>query len=90
MVTEKELSILSLHTYRVDVQRINEPLQGSWTILKNRTEGSGGFAYAVFQKGSEIVIAFRGSDETADYIGNLGLTTTQERQAAMVAAQFIN
>ena len=37
-------------------------------------EGSGGFAYAVFRNTStnEVVVAFRGSDNAIDWLGNAG------------------
>jgi len=94
MATAKELAILSLYVYRADLpDRQNEPLiLTPWVRLQDRTEGTHGFAYAVFRNSStnEVVIAYRGSDDySADWLTNLGLVIAQERQAATVYAQVL-
>ena len=94
MATKEELAVLSLYVYKADDQQINSPnLPTGWFELKPRTEGINGFAYAVFQgPGGEIVISYRGTDSfwSGDMLTNLGLIASQEKQAAAVAAQYIN
>lgn len=89
MPSESNSAILSLYVYQSSLN--NQPLLAGWTLLQPRTEGTGGFAYAVFEKKStnEIVIAYRGTDDVSDMLTNTGLTIAQERQAAVIAAQYI-
>src|SRR6185369_3329855 len=90
MANDKDTSLMSLYAY--DAAEKNAPgIETPWSILQDRTGGNLGFAYAVFQSSSgEIVIAFRGTDSGVDWLTNLGLTTAQSQQAAIIAAQYIN
>ena len=89
MPSESNSAILSLYVYQASLN--NQPLLADWTLLQPRTEGTGGFAYAVFRNEgtNEIVIAYRGTDDVSDMLTNTGLTIAQERQAAVIAAQYI-
>ena len=90
MANEKELSVLSLYVYKAD-SRNTALLPTGWVEIAPRTQGNFGFAYAVFQgPGGEIVISYRGSDDGVDWLTNGGLSISQERQAAQIAAQYIN
>lgn len=80
MANEKDLALMSLYAYATHVN--NTPiLPSSWSLLRDRTEGTAGFAYTVLRNTStnEIVIAFRGSDDGADWLGNSGISISQER-----------
>jgi hypothetical protein len=89
MATVKDAAILSLYVY--NAPPANTPSLPNWTRIEDRTEGTNGFAYAVFSgPGGEIVISYRGSDDGADWLANTGLTVSQDRQAAVIAAQYIN
>ncbi len=89
MANEKDLAVLSLYVYEADSR--NKPdIPTGWSILTDAV-GTSGFAYAVFQGSAhEIVISYRGSDDGVDWLTNLGLTSTQELQAAQIAVQYIN
>lgn len=50
MITDKELAVLSLYVYRTDTNNVNAPSLIDWQLLQDRTDGSLGFAYAIFQK----------------------------------------
>lgn len=91
MSINQEAAAFSLYAYLSSTA--NRPaLPPQWGIAKDRTEGTQGFAYAAFLNTSthEVVIAFRGSDDGADWLTNAGLTIAQERQGAVIAAQYIN
>ncbi|MBI5907009.1 MAG: DUF2974 domain-containing protein, partial [Burkholderiales bacterium] len=77
--------------YAYNVKDINEPLLPPWTLIQPRTSGTHGFAYAVFRNTStnEVVIAYRGSDDAADWSTNAGMIIAQERQAAAVYTQVL-
>ena len=57
MANEKDLALMSLYVYVASND--NTPLIASpWAILTDRTGGTSGFAYAVFQgPGGEVVIS---------------------------------
>ena len=92
MANEKELSVLSLYVYEADPR--NTPLLPTgWFEITPRTAGTSGFAYAVFQgPGGEVVISYRGTDNfwSGDMLTNIGATAAQEKQAAAIAAHYIN
>lgn len=90
MANETDSALMSLYAYAASND--NSPVFSSdWTVLEDRTTGTFGFAYAVFQgPGGEIVISYRGSDDGEDWLTNAGVTIEQEIQAAKVAARYIN
>ena len=90
MANEKDAAVLSLYVYKASQE--NTPVLSNWTRIEDRTQGASGFAYAVFQSTSgEIVISYRGTDAfwSGDMLANIGFSA-QERQAAAVAAAYIN
>ena len=94
MANTQESAVLSLYVYRADVpDGFNKPLLPSgWVSLAEAT-GTSGFAYAVFQgPGGEVVISYRGTDAfwSGDMLTNIGATAAQEKQAAAIAAYYIN
>lgn len=92
MIDPKDSALMSLYTYAASP--LNSPTFSSpWTILKDRTDGTAGFAYAVFSgPGGEIVISFRGTDSvwSGDALANIGFSYSQDRQAAAITTQYIN
>ena len=91
MATEKDAAVLSLYVYKASLE--NTPVLSNWTRIEDRTAGTFGFAYAVFQgPGGEIVISYRGTDNfwSGDMLTNIGAIAAQEKQAAAIAAHYIN
>ena len=91
MITQQTYALLALHVY--DAEKIfNKPILTGWTELPPVLVGTSGFAYTVYQgPGSDIVISYRGTDAllSGDMLTNLGLTVSQERQAAEVYARVL-
>lgn len=90
MANQKDLALLSLYTYRASDD--NTVLPANWVTLRDRTEGSAGFAYAIFRNtgANEIVISYRGTDgDVGDWLTNIGRSISQERQAAVVYAEIL-
>jgi hypothetical protein len=94
MITKQTYALLSLHVYAADpVERKNKPLlPANWTEILPQPTGTDGFAYAVYKNSTtnEVVIAFRGTDnDFSDWTTNLGLSISQEKQAAAVYARVL-
>ena len=93
MITKQIYALLTLEVYaakRLD----NKPLlPPNWMEVLPQPTGTTGFAYSVYRNTAtnEIVISFRGTDSglTADWATNLGLSLSQETQAAAVYARVL-
>jgi Ca2+-binding RTX toxin-like protein len=91
MITKQTYSLLALYVYSAEDEEDKPNLPSYWDQLLNQPEGTGGFAYTVYQNTAtqEIVISFRGSDGLSDVPTNIGLSISQERQAAEVYTRIL-
>jgi len=64
MVTTIEYALMAGASYRDTRPDVNKfPIPGGWNMVsRNPQDGSSGFEAAVFQRGTEIVISFAGTD----------------------------
>ena len=91
MITQQTYALLALEVYaakRLD----NKPLLPPNWIEIEQTEGTDGFAYAVYKNPAtnEVVISFRGTDnDVGDWTTNLGISLSQEKQGAAVYARVL-
>ena len=90
MITQQTYALLALQVYKSSIENTFD-LPSQWVQIPQPT-GTDGFAYAVYQNTStnEIVISFRGTDnDVGDWAANLGVTFSQEAQAAPVYARVL-
>jgi len=90
MITQQTYALLALTVYQTAVKNTLD-LPPNWTQIPQPT-GTDGFAYAVYRNTAtnEIVISFRGTDnDFGDWMTNLGLSLSQEKQAAAVYARVL-
>ena len=91
MITQQTYSLLALTVYQASVKNTLD-LPSPWAQIPQPT-GTDGFAYAVYQNTDtqEIVISFRGTEPgwSGDWLTNLGLSLSQETQAAAVYVRVL-
>ena len=90
MITQQTYALLALTVYQTSVKNTLD-LPPNWTQIP-QPPGTDGFAYAVYRNTAtnEIVISFRGTDnDLGDWMTNLGLSLSQEKQAAAVYARVL-
>lgn len=84
MVTRSEAAVMSTAVYRPDAG--NDVSVPGWSILNQVVQSPYNFGATAYMRGNEIVIAYRGTDEKADFIwGNipaaLGLPSAEIKEA---------
>ena len=91
MITQQTYALLALNVYAASpVNRLTAP--PPWTEILPQSVGTDGFAYAVYKNPdtNEVVISFRGTDnDLGDWTTNLGISLSQEKQAAAVYARVL-
>ena len=91
MITQKTYALLALTVYQASAENTLD-LPDPW-IQTPQPTGTDGFAYAVYKNPStnEVVISYRGTDnDVGDWTTNLGISTSQEKQAAAVYARVLH
>ncbi len=92
MNTQQTYALLALQAYEASAKN-TLPLPPDWTEVLPQPTGTDGFAYSVYRNTAtnEIVISFRGTDSflSGDMLTNLGLSLSQETQAAAVYARVL-
>jgi hypothetical protein len=91
MNTQQTNSLLALHVYDANL-RNQLPPPPPWTQILPQPAGTDGFAYAAYKNSAtnEVVISFRGTDnDLGDWTTNLGISLSQEKQAAAVYARIL-
>ena len=94
MATKQELALLSLRVYSTPGAvsganpELNRPaLPDGWVEQEWHADGALGFSYGVYTKGSEVVIAYTGTNAGIDWLSNgtagLGAGAPQVYEAAL-------
>jgi Protein of unknown function (DUF2974) len=92
MITKETYALLALEVYAAGREDNKPIIPTQWVKILPQPLGTFGFAYAVYQNTAtnEIVISYRGTDnDFGDWATNLGVTFTQEAQAAEVYARVL-
>ena len=91
MITKQTYALLALNVYQASTKNTVD-LPSAWIRIP-QPSGTDGFAYAVYQNTAtkEVVISFRGTDnDFGDWTTNLGLSLSQEKQAAAVYSRVLH
>lgn len=94
MITDQDYALLSLYVYSVENTDLNRPnlLPDTWTPLDIQKDDLLGFSYGVFLgPDSKIVVAYTGTNESIDWVSNIGsgagVGSPQATAAALVYLQ---